>query len=209
MRVLKKPEERRSEILDVSEMLFSTKGYSKTTVNDILHKIGIAKGTLYYYFRSKEEVMNSIVMRFIDKEVKTAETIAADINLKTHEKISRIIMAQNQDKIYKEQIIQQLHSLGNAEMHNKSLVETILQLTPVLTGIVEQGIKEGLFKTTSPKEVVEFLLVSSQFLFDTGLFHWRPDEILQKVKVFAYIMETTLGAEKDSFHYILGIYDES
>jgi AcrR family transcriptional regulator len=50
-------------------MLFFTKGYAKTTVNDVLQEIGIAKGTFYYYFKSKEEVMDAVVMRFIDAGV--------------------------------------------------------------------------------------------------------------------------------------------
>ncbi len=208
MRAPQKFEERKNEILDAAEMLFGTKGYSKTTVNDILRMLGIAKGTFYYYFKSKEEVMDSIVMRFIDTGLKAAKAIAADQSLKTHEKIFRIIMAQNQDKSRKDQIIEQFHRADNAEMHQKSLVETILKLTPILTDIVEQGIKEGSFKTQSPKEVVEFLLASSQFLLDTGLFQWQPGEIIQKAKAFAYIIETTLGAEKGSFGYIPGIYEE-
>jgi AcrR family transcriptional regulator len=61
MRVIKEPEERRNEILDTAETLFFTKGYGKTTVNDILQAIGIAKGTFYYYFKSKEEVMDAVL----------------------------------------------------------------------------------------------------------------------------------------------------
>lgn len=209
MRISKKPEERRNEILDASEVLFSTKGYSKTTVNDILLMVGIAKGTFYYYFQSKEEVMNAIIIRFIDIEVKVAKSIAADPNLKAPEKMFQIIMAQNQDTIRKDQIIEQLHQVNNAEMHQKSLVETVLQLTPVLADVVGQGIKEGSFKTPFPKEVIEFLLVSSQFLFDTGLFQWQSWEIIQKAKAFACVMEITLGAEKGSFGYIPEKYEQT
>lgn len=57
----------------------------------------------------------------------------------------------------------QFHQVNNAEMHQKSLVETILRLTPVLTNIVEQGIEEGSFHTPYPQETVEFLLVSHNF----------------------------------------------
>lgn len=208
MRVSKDPEERRKEILDRAEMLFSTKGYSKTTVNDILQMVGIAKGTFYYYFKSKEEVMDAIVMRFIDVGVEAAEVVASDKNLKAPEKIFRILMAQNPDTSRKEQMIEQLHQANNAEMHQKSLVETILHLTPILTEVVEQGIKEGSFTTPYPKEVVEVLLASSQFMFDTGIFQWQPQEIIQKAKAFAYITETALGAEKGSFSYITKIFEQ-
>ena len=166
MRISKKHEERKNEILDISEMLFATKGYVKTTVNDILQLIGIAKGTFYYYFQSKEEVMNEIVMRFIGIGVGDAKAIASDPNLNAQEKIFQIIMPKNESTTQKKHILEQLHQVNNAEMHQKSLVETILKLTPIIVEIVEQGIKEGSFKTPYPREVVEFLLVSSQFLFD-------------------------------------------
>src|SRR5690606_13134821 len=95
-----------------------------------------------------------------------------------------------------------------AEMHQKSLVETILQLTPVLTEVVQQGIDEGLFQTPYPQETVEFLLVSSQFLFDEGIFQWQPEELRLKVKAFTHMVETMLGAAKGTFDYIPVIFEQ-
>lgn len=206
MRVTKEPEERRNEILDVAQMLFFSKGYAKTTVNDILQVIGIAKGTFYYYFKSKEEVMDAVVMRFIDTGVATAKQIASDPKLSVHEKLLQIIMAQKPDTDSKNQMIEQFHQAENAEIHQKSLTATILKLTPVLTEVIEQGIEEGLFLNPYPKETVEFLLISSQFLFDEGIFKWKPEEIIQKIKAFIYTMETTLGAEKGSFDYVTQMF---
>lgn len=205
MRISKKPEERKNEILDAAEMLFGTRGYSKTTINDILQIVGIAKGTFYYHFQSKEEVMDAIVMRFIEIGVQAAKAIASDSKLTAHDKIFQIIMAQKPDTNRKEQMIEQLHQVNNAEMHQRSLVETILQLTPVLTDVIEQGVQEGIFRTAYPKETVEFLLVSSQFLFDEGIFQWQPYELMRKAEAFTSIMESSLGAETGSFGYILDI----
>lgn len=203
MRVTKNPDERRNEILDAAEMLFTTKGYSQTTVNDILKEVGIAKGTFYYYFQSKEEVMEAVVMRFIGNGVKAAEAVVSDSSLNAPEKILQIIMAQNPAEGRKEQMIEELHQVNNAEMHQKSLVETILQLTPVLTEVIEQGIEEGTFHTSYPKETIEFLLVSSEFLFDEGIFQWEQEELMHKASAFTNIMETTLGAEPGTFTYIM------
>ena len=75
MRIVKEYEERRKEILETAERLFLTKGYTKTTVNDILKEIGIAKGTFYHYFKSKEEVMDEIIMRIIKEDVTKAKRI--------------------------------------------------------------------------------------------------------------------------------------
>ena len=78
MRVVKKPEVRKAEILDAAETLFYTKGYLHTTIIDILESVNIAKGTFYYYFPSKEDVMDAIVMRYIEREVERATAIAEE-----------------------------------------------------------------------------------------------------------------------------------
>lgn len=208
VRISKDPEERRTEIIDAAELLFTTKGYSNTTINDILRIVGIAKGTFYYYFQSKEEVMDAIVMRFIKQGVEAAQEIASDPTLAAPEKIFRIIMAQKPDTDRKEQMIEQLHQVNNAEMHQRSLVETILQLTPILTEVIKQGIEEGSFDTPYPQESIEFLLASSQFLFDEGIFNWEPQELLQKAIAFTHIIEKTLGAEPGSFSYMLAMFGQ-
>lgn len=73
MRVVKEHEERRNEILNTAQTLFVTKGYMKTTINDILQAIGIAKGTFYHYFKSKEEVLDAIIERIIQADVAKAQ----------------------------------------------------------------------------------------------------------------------------------------
>ncbi len=209
MRILKEPEERKAEILDTAEILFNSKGYDKTTVNDILNEIGIAKGTFYYYFKSKEEVMDAIIMRIIDRGVKAAEVIAEDSKLTVQEKMLQILMSQGPESGKKEQVLEQLHQAENARMHQKSLVQTILKLTPILAKVIEQGIEEGLFFTPYPKESIECLLVSSEFLFDEGLFHWEPEELMRKVNSFICMTERTLGAKEGSLSYIMTLFQNN
>ena len=100
-------------------------------------------------------------------------------------------------------MIDELHEVNNAEMHQKSLIETIIKLTPVLTRVIEQGITEGIFETPYPTETVEVLLVSSSFIFDEGIFQWDSTKRLQKAKAFVHILETVLKTETRSFQYLL------
>nr|MCR5272795.1 TetR/AcrR family transcriptional regulator [Lachnospiraceae bacterium] len=78
MRVVKEAIERRNEILDAAEELFVTKGYDKTSTNDILDRVGIARGTLYYHFKSKEDILNAMIERINDSLIAKAKMIAAD-----------------------------------------------------------------------------------------------------------------------------------
>ncbi|WP_440110433.1 TetR/AcrR family transcriptional regulator [Paenibacillus sp. QZ-Y1] len=206
MRVIKNPEERRNDILNAAEELFITKGYNKTAIIEILQVCEIAKGTFYHYFQSKEEVMNAIVVRIIMNGVTQARRIAEDDSLGAHEKIFRIMMAQNHNHGDKQGLIEQLHHVNNVEMHQKSLVETVIMLSPILAEVVRQGIREGVFDTPNPEEAIEFLLVSSQFLLDRGIFNWGEEEITRKVQAFVHILERVLGAENGSFSYIKKLY---
>ena len=206
MRILKTPEERKAEILDTAERLFNTKGYVQTTILDILNEIGIAKGTFYYYFKSKEEVMDAIIMRIVNADVAAAKKIADDPGLSSLQKLFQILMAQKPQRGGgKEKMLEQFHVPSNAEMHQKSLVQSILQLTPVLTQVIEQGIHENIMSTDYPRETVEFLLVSAQVVLDEGLFQWEPNEMSRKAIAFISIMEVVLGTEKGIFDEMLNI----
>lgn len=206
MRTIKDPEERRNEILDTAEQLFMSKGYDKTTIHDILNEIGIAKGTFYHYFKSKEEVLDAIVMRIVDGGVKTAKDIASDKSLTVHEKFLRIMLAQKPDSHGQQHLIEELHHADNALLHQKSLSETVQRLTPVLQEVVEQGMDEKLFNAPYPKESIEFLLTTAVTMFDEGIFQWQPDELGRKIEAFIYAMETLLGAERGSFAYIANLF---
>ncbi|MDA2665241.1 MULTISPECIES: TetR/AcrR family transcriptional regulator [unclassified Bacillus cereus group] len=206
MRIVKEYEERRKEILETAERLFLTKGYTKTTVNDILKEIGIAKGTFYHYFKSKEEVMDEIIIRIIKEDVAKAKVIVSNPNIPVLEKLFRVLMEQSpKSGDIKDKMIEQFHQPNNAEMHQKSLVQSIIHLSPLLTEILEQGIEEGIFSTSYPQETIELLLSSAQVIFDDGLFQWKPEEMMRRVKAYIKMMEVSVGAKEGSFNYMLEV----
>lgn len=206
MRISKQPEDRKNEILDVAEKLFTTKGYSKTTINHILEEIGIAKGTFYYYFKSKEEVLDGMVMRIIEKDIMKSKEILFQEHLNAPEKLFQILTTIGPESGEKEGITEQLHEANNAEMQQKIIVETVINLTPILAKVIEQGIQEGFFSTPYPKESMEVLLITAQFLLDGDLFKWTPEEMKEKMIAFVYFMEVTLGAKKGTFDYLIKRY---
>lgn len=196
----KKREGRCNEILDVAKTLFITKGYDKTTINDILNAAEIGKGTLYHYFNSKEDVMNTIIDRIVDVGVLKAQTIASNMALSAPQKLFAMIAAQGPDKNMRE-LTKQLHEPENAQMHQRSLIETVLRLSPLLTDVVEEGVTKGIFHTPHPREVVEAMLVSSLFLLDEGMFHFSPEEMGGKAVALAWMIETLLGAKAGTFTF--------
>lgn len=72
MRITKDPEVRRQEIIDSAKALFEKKGIRKTSMSEIAENIGVAKGLVYYYFSSKEELVREVIediIKGVDKKL--------------------------------------------------------------------------------------------------------------------------------------------
>ena len=67
MRDVKDPEIRRAEIMDAAMLLFMEKGYANTTTQDIVDKVNISRGLLYYHFKNKEDILYCLVERYSEK----------------------------------------------------------------------------------------------------------------------------------------------
>jgi len=93
MRVSKKYDVRLTEILDAAEALFSQIGYEKTTINNILEKVGIGKGTFYHYFQSKEELGDAVVARIVDYIATSVDTARSKPAINAHEKMIATLYA--------------------------------------------------------------------------------------------------------------------
>ena len=69
---MKKGERRKQDLLNIAYRMFIEKGYENTSVDDIIIEAGIAKGTYYYYFESKEATLEAVIEMMIEK----AENVA-------------------------------------------------------------------------------------------------------------------------------------
>src|SRR5699024_6872157 len=157
MRKSKEAQERRNEILDVAEVLFNEKGYDGTSTNDILKKIGIARGTLYYHFESKEAIMDGIIDRYHKKVIEGAQAIAEKKELPVIERLLMSITSLNVTGAVSEELMTHIHKPQNALMHQKIQKVLFKEVTPIITLIIEDGIEENIFHTDYPFETVEML----------------------------------------------------
>ena len=57
--------------VDVGEELFTQKGFDDTSTNDIINVIGIARGTLYHHFKSKEDILDAVIERIEDRTLES------------------------------------------------------------------------------------------------------------------------------------------
>ena len=176
MRIVKEHDERRNEIIITAEEFFLTKGFNKTTVNDILKRIGIAKGTFYHYFVSKEEVLDAVIGQIIDQEISRAKEIQAS-NGSALEKLITFLAQNSQEDERKEEIVDKFQMPENSLMKQRALAGTINQVCPVLAEMIEVGRQQGEFNTAYPLESIQFLIAGIQTMFDE--IEKLPPEIIQ------------------------------
>ena len=147
IRISKNPEERKKELIDIAEQLFIKKGYEQTAVSDIVKKAKVAQGTFYYYFKTKEEILDLITDRYININVEGFEKIANEKGPNALEKIINILQFSSSFRNDRTSLIQYLHEDKNAHLHLKFERKLPVMISEPISKIISQGVQEKYFDT--------------------------------------------------------------
>lgn len=196
MKTIKDGEVRRREILMVARKLFVQKGYDKTSINDILEIVDIAKGTFYYYFSSKEEVLESIIVDIVDEGVNKAKGILTNRSIPIFERIMMAIMAQRPDFEGAQEIQKEMHKVENTKLEQLYLKHLLKKLPPLLAETLKEGNEEGSVKVENPLECMESILLLGHMFFDCNICDWQVEEFPVKIQSYLSNIEKMCGVEK-------------
>lgn len=193
---------KRDLILDTMLELLTEKKGECCSVSDIAKKAGIAKGGMYYYFKSKEEVFDALVERTYQDIIYHCQKIASSNEGNALEKLKRLY-TYYQSTVISSNLDNYLHIPQNSSIHQKSLAKILTSLSPVIAQIIEQGNEEKIFNCSHPLELSETILSVFCFLFDPGIFNWTPEQIERKLVVLVSLFENGLGAPKGSVDFFI------
>ena len=196
IRITKNPEERKKELIDIAEQLFIKKGYEQTAVSDIVKKAKVAQGTFYYYFKTKEEILDLITDRYININVEGYKKIANEKGTDALEKIINIFKFSASFRSNRKSLIQYLHEDKNAHLHLKFERKLTVIIAEPLSKIISQGVQEKYFNTTYPQEAAKaFIGVSAMVM--QGIYNIKPGSKENTRMLLATIdfFEKILGAK--------------
>lgn len=197
MRVVKEAEERKNEILDVAERLFGTKGFDHTSTGDILAEVGIARGTLYYHFQSKEEILDAVIDRMIGRMLAKAKSLVRQKEIPVLQRLTLAIRAVQISDSCGDALMEQIHRPQNALMHQKMQERLLAGMNPLLTELLEEGAAEGICHTDYPAEVAEMTFLYATTAFDDHA-ALSVEERRRKTEAFIYNLERLLRMEQGS-----------
>jgi AcrR family transcriptional regulator len=209
VRIVKSADDRQAEILDTAQLLFYTKGYDKTAVRDIINEIGIAKGTFYHHFSSKEELLDALIMRLLEQSLLILKPILANEQLTALEKLHSFFNEVSNLKIENEALIRTLlptwFADSNVIMREKTKQYSLEMFSPLYDQVIQQGVEEGVFTVQYPEEMGGIVFLTMYFMSETlaklliNEAEAQPWPVVRhKIEAYNSALESLLNAPTDS-----------
>ncbi len=185
IRDLAKAGERRREILMGAARAFAHGGYDATNMDQIAHECGLAKGHMYHYFRSKEEIFTEIrtdaVSRLIERLKAIAPLAAKDPELALRKAITAVVARIFEEEGRYEPTLAEPVSLSP---ENRRRIRTLgRRYEQMFANIVRRGMDQGIFVPGDPK-LTTFVILRAAFTVVTWYRaggKWKPQWIVEQV----------------------------
>lgn len=192
-------------ILDTAQELFMEQGFDQTSISQILEAAQIARGTLYYYFSSKEEIMDAIIERTIERAFTASQAFADNRELTIIERLAGSMAALNLNHQEGEEVLLHLNQPQNALLHEKTNQILLERAPQILLPIIQDGIAAGDMKTDYPYESLEMILTYSLQAFGSSFQALPPEKQQQKLQAFLYLLETLFHSRQGYFNPFLDL----
>jgi hypothetical protein len=153
--------EMRNKILQKSILYFAKNGFSGTKISDLSKHIGIAQGTIYIYFESKDKLFKEIYqMTNREKDISQIKLLASlpiPAKLKIHKLTKEVLYQLEEDDNFAGMIALNTQMLLEQDNNNSEFGLTYqTELYQYMTKIIEQGQKEGSVVSGNPLKLADY-----------------------------------------------------
>ena len=181
------------KIFETSMKLFAEKGYDATSIEDITATVGVAKGTLYYHFTSKEEIFDFLVEEGI-KLLQNSVDIKTAKYTNYLDKIKAIVLIQIKIVNKYEDVINIILSqLWGKEKRNKKCQELVFNYINQIEAIVKEGIKKKQIKEGDSKAIASEIY---GLICSTLVYKMREKERFDIMKLYRQFENTIVKGLK-------------
>jgi TetR/AcrR family transcriptional regulator, transcriptional repressor for nem operon len=189
------PEETLENILFISAKLFVEKGFDKTSIQDIINELGMSKGAIYHYFKSKDEILDAVLLNHSHHVEEMLKQWLSDNSASTaREKLIKILDKNwgyiEENSLHKSMIS---HS-NNAQFILGALKTTIKNSAPIFAKIMHEGKKDGSITTDYPEECAKVFFLLINFWCDPMNFECSLQELINRFKFLQQMMKN-MGAD--------------
>ena len=186
-----------NRILDALQELLENKDIKSISVSEIAQKAGMGKGSIYYYFPSKDAILDALVERNYQKALETAQELTRLTDVSSFTRMAMLFQAcrnssseflrQGSAALAEDSVSDKSHD--KEYIHQKYLKHLIVQLKPALTEIIRQGISAGEIHFEYPAALAEIALIVLAVKMDNTLFPSPPEEVEQTIVGLISLLE--------------------
>lgn len=196
-------------ILDALQQLMVDKSMSNISVSDIAARAGIGKGSIYYYFPSKEAILDALIRRNYEAPLQTAKNLANQTDIPPFTRMAMLFQAcrssaaafLNQGSEKNRTITMQ----ESAYLHQKYLNHLISELKPNLAKIIRQGIDAGEIRFDYPEALAEIVLIVLGVKLNNTFLSATPEDCEYTIRGLISLLEQGTGVAKGTLNYLSAI----
>lgn len=213
-RITKEYHVRKNELLDAAQELFFTKGYKQTSIESIIKKIGVAKGTFYYYFKSKEDLLDKLTYKMSKKILEEVKKIVEKDDLNAIDKLNQAYAVAGSVKLENIELLKVLlkafYNDRNLFFRHKMFMSSMEILAPEFSKIIRQGVNEKVFNTPFPDEAARLIFEIAntfsgkipQLIMDLDKNPENLNKVEKEYRVYENAIERIVGAEEGTVEIV-------
>lgn len=172
----RRPDSRRAELLAAAEELFVSRGIDATSVSDIADAAGVAKGSFYRYFGSKDRVIAALKERFADELIdRVAEATAAfgdaDPGL-----VVDAVVAESIAYLLQERGLIEVWCREPAGADTDTWAASAEKLSAVYEAGIRQGVDAGLLDCRDPRTTALLIIHAVEGTVEHAILYGTPDK---------------------------------
>jgi AcrR family transcriptional regulator len=171
-------EERKNQILDAATQVFMQKGFDKARMDDIVEQTGLSKGTLYWYFKSKYDIIISILDRIFLSALERLKSQQKDSKLSASQALWQFSEEAIQDYKKMLSLMPVAYEFLALAFRNKVVQKALKQYMDhymeVLVPIIQRGIESGEFRPVDATEAA----IAAGAIFEGTILLWVYDKDL-------------------------------
>lgn len=191
-------------ILDALQQLMEEKDIQNISVSEIASRAGIGKGSIYYYYPSKDAILDALIRRSYEQPLQTAKNLTTKTNLSSFTRMAMLFQAcRSSSAIFlNNNRLSDASAQSLALLHQKHLHYLISQLKPALTEIISQGIACDEIHFEYPEELAEIALIVLAVKLDNSILPSTSEDTEKTLKGLIALLEKGTDVPAGSLDYL-------
>jgi AcrR family transcriptional regulator len=201
------PEQTKATILGVSEKLFVEKGYEATTTQELVDTTGLAKGTIFHHYKSKEEILAAVLDVNLDRVTQKIDNRLAEMDCSSaKEKLTRLFDESDSTPDDETDLLlfKMAITTGSPHIIVAGMKKWTEKVSPIIAGIIKAGIEDNSIATDFPDECAQLIMLICAVWIDPVTLACDEKSLNKRLRFIQHTMRT-LGVDIVSDDFIANV----